>query len=138
MDAVWLAKILVCLFFSVLFLQSGIDKVTDWKGNLEWLTGHFAKSPFRSVVPLLLGTMTLFELATGLCSAAGAVCFLISGPAAVGTAAMALACLSLLMLFTGQRIAKDYPGAGTLAIYFGVALIGLWLMGTPTVHPAAL
>ena len=30
---------------AILFLQSGLDKALDWKGNLAWLTGHFAKSP---------------------------------------------------------------------------------------------
>jgi putative oxidoreductase len=40
---------------------------------------------------------------------------------------LGLSGLALVMLFFGQRVAKDYPGAAVLASYFGVALIGLWL-----------
>jgi hypothetical protein len=125
-----LARAFVCAFFAVLFLQSGLDKITDWKGNLDWLVGHFSKTPFSGIVPLLLGTMALSEVATGLASAAAVVVLVTKGPALVPVAAMGLACLSLLMLFTGQRIAKDYPGAASLATYFAVAVIGLWLVSS--------
>jgi uncharacterized protein (DUF697 family) len=37
--------------------------------------------------------------------------------------------LSLLCLFFGQRLAKDYAGAVVLASYVAVALLGLILVG---------
>ena len=43
--AAWLLQAFISAFLAILFLQSGIDKVVDRRGNLEWLTGHFAKSP---------------------------------------------------------------------------------------------
>ena len=42
-------------------------------------------------------------------------------------AGVELALLSLLCLFFGQRLAKDYPGAAVLAAYFAVAILGLVL-----------
>jgi hypothetical protein len=42
-----------------------------------------------------------------------------------GIVGLGLVCLALCSLFAGQRIAKDYTGAATLATYFGVALLGL-------------
>lgn len=117
---------LVCVFFAILFLQSGVDKLTDWKGNLDWLTGHFAKSPLKSVVPLLLATLTLAELVTGVLSGYGAVRGF-PGDRSWPSVAMVAACATLTMLFFGQRVAKDYPGAATIATYFGVALFGLYL-----------
>ena len=60
-----LAQTLVCLFFGVLFLQSGSDKVIDWKGNLDWLTGHFSATPLKSLVPLMLAMITFLECAAG-------------------------------------------------------------------------
>lgn len=128
MDAILLARTLVCAFFTILFLQSGLDKVVDWKGNLDWLTGHFSKSFFSKATPLLLGVMTGMELLTCVASAFAIVVLWTSGPPEVPIVAMSLACASLLMLFTGQRFAKDYPGAATLATYFAVGLIGLALM----------
>jgi len=44
-------QILVAAFLAILFLQSGIDKIVDRRGNLEWLKGHFAKSALAGVVP---------------------------------------------------------------------------------------
>ena len=41
--ALFIMQVLASAFLAVLFLQSGIDKVTDRRGNLDWLTGHFAK-----------------------------------------------------------------------------------------------
>ena len=128
MDALILARTLVCAFFTILFLQSGLDKVVDWKGNLEWLTGHFSKAFFSKATPLLLGVMTVMELLTCLTSAFAIVVLWTDGPLVVPITAMVLACSSLLMLFTGQRFAKDYPGAATLATYFAVGLIGIALM----------
>lgn len=130
MDFLLVAKVLVCLFFAVLFLQSGFDKVTDWKGNLAWLTGHFSKTMFAKTVPLLLATVTLLELASGFLCLGGAGSILFKGPYWIPQAGLTLCLVSLLMLFTGQRIAKDYAGAATLASYFGVTLLGLWLIST--------
>ena len=60
-----LAQLFTCLFLAILFLQSGIDKVIDRSGNLEWLTGHFAASPLAGLVPLMLTTVTITELLAG-------------------------------------------------------------------------
>ncbi|MFT7350264.1 MAG: hypothetical protein ACI8VZ_002587, partial [Candidatus Paceibacteria bacterium] len=45
-------EILLLLFLLITFLQSGIDKLIDWKGNLSWLTGHFAETPLKNMVPM--------------------------------------------------------------------------------------
>ncbi|MEY4511892.1 MAG: hypothetical protein RLZZ450_4014 [Pseudomonadota bacterium] len=37
-----LVRLAVAALLAILFLQSGIDKVVDRKGNVEWLTGHFS------------------------------------------------------------------------------------------------
>jgi hypothetical protein len=129
MDVLLLAKALVCAFFAVLFLQSGVDKIVDRKGNLDWMTPHFESSPFKGLVPMLLSVLTLMELATGLACAAGVVVALIQGPALVPQAAMTAVCATLIALFTGQRLAKDYAGAVSIASYFAAALLGLALTG---------
>lgn len=122
------AQLLVTAWFAVCFLQSGTDKVIDWKGNLGWLTGHFAKSPLKGVVPLMLGVLTLLELAAGLLCAVGVVALLLGNrnPAQWG---LLLSGATLLALFSGQRIAKDYAGASGLVPYFLTALAGIWLLG---------
>ena len=56
------AQFATALFVAILFLQSGIDKVFDFAGNLAWLTGHFSKTPFRNQVKAMLVTITVAEM----------------------------------------------------------------------------
>src|SRR5205823_12817763 len=72
-NAIYLMQILVAALLAILFLQSGIDKIVDRRGNLEWLKGHFAKSPLAGTVPALLTVITIFEVAAGVLSAVGCV-----------------------------------------------------------------
>ena len=126
--ALLVMRVLAAVFLGILFLQSGIDKVVDRKGNLAWLTGHFAKSPLAKHVPLLLTTITVLEIAAGGLSAAGAVEILTLRTTGVAFLGAALSGVSLVCLFFGQRMAKDYGGAAGLVPYFLVALAAIWLM----------
>ena len=122
-----LPAIFGALLVAILFLQSGLDKVFDWKGNLEWLTGHFAKTFMGRMVPLLLATITVMELAAGITAAVGLVYFLATGSTLIIFFAAIIASASLAALFFGQRIAKDYPGAATIVPYFLLMLFLMWL-----------
>ncbi|MDX2245221.1 MAG: DoxX family protein [Bacteroidia bacterium] len=125
------AQLLVAAFIAILFLQSGIDKIIDRKGNLAWLEGHFGKSPLKNMVPLLLSVITVFEVAAGIVSAVGAGQILFSGQTAIALAGAQLAALSLVMLFFGQRISKDYAGAAILVPYFILAIGAVLLFSLP-------
>src|SRR5437762_6360412 len=109
-----LLQILVSAFLAILFLQSGIDKIVDRRGNLEWLKGHFAKSPLAAVVPLLVTTITIMELAAGALSAVGCLLIFLRRDSTLAFYGAIVAALSILALFFGQRMAKDYAGAGVL------------------------
>ena len=124
---VWLLQALCASFLAILFLQSGLDKVIDWKGNLGWLTGHFAKSPLRGVVQPMLAAITLLELAAGALSAAGLVALVATGSATLAFWGALLSAVSLVALFFGQRMAKEYAGAGGLVPYFLVALVAVYV-----------
>ena len=115
------------LFVAVLFIQSGLDKVFDWKGNLGWLTGHFGKTFMAGMVPVLLGTITVTELATGFLSAAGIIYFFATGSTAAIFYASVIGAGSITALFFGQRVAKDYPGAAVLVPYFILMLVLMYL-----------
>ena len=115
------------LLVSILFIQSGLDKVFDWKGNLEWLTGHFSKTFLRGTVPPMLATITVMELATGFLSVAGIVYFLLAGSTILIFYASVLGAASIVALFFGQRVAKDYAGAAVLIPYFILLIILIYL-----------
>jgi diacylglycerol kinase len=127
-DAIFIMQILVSAFLAILFLQSGIDKVVDRRGNLEFLKGHFAKSPLAGMVPLLVTVITVLEIATGALSALGCVLIILMRDSTVAFYGAVLAAVSILALFFGQRMAKDYAGAAVLVPYFLVTLIAIYLL----------
>ncbi len=100
----------------------------DWKGNLQWLTPHFSKTPFKGMVPVLLAVLLLTETAAGISCLLGMLELLFGAPAGMAFLGAVLGNLALLMLLFGQRIAKDYDGARTIAIYFVPAVFLLFLL----------
>lgn len=124
----WVIQTLISAFWAILFIQSGMDKLIDRKGNLEWLKGHFSNSFLASTVPLLLSTITLFEVASGVVSAFGVLEVLIYRTYCLAFLGALLSGVSLIMLFFGQRVAKDYAGAGALVPYFILVIIDLYFL----------
>ena len=120
-----ISQILIALFLAICFLQSGIDKIIDHKGNLNWLTGHFSNSPLKSLVPLLLTIITITELLGGFLCIVGIFDFLINGTKLLMLYGFIINAISLVALFFGQRIAKDYEGAAVLLGYFILSIIGI-------------
>src|SRR6185436_7890926 len=125
--AMYLLQIFASGFLAILFLQSGIDKVVDRRGNLEWLKGHFAKSPLAGLVPLLVTIITILEIAAGGLSAVGCLLIILTRDSTLAFYGAAFASISIIALFFGQRMAKDYPGAATLVPYFILSLVSLYL-----------
>ena len=115
-------------FLAILFLQSGIDKVIDRRGNLDWLQGHFAKSPLAGMVPLMVTVITIMELAAGALSGIGCVLIFLRRDSTLAFYGAVLAGLSIVALFFGQRMAKDYAGAGVLVPYFLLTLVAIYLL----------
>src|SRR6184192_4934065 len=104
-ESSWLLQILVSAFLAILFLQSGIDKIVDRRGNLEFLQGHFAKSPLAGTVPLLVTVITVLEIAAGALSAIGCAIIILTRDPAMACYGAVISALSILGLFFGQRMA---------------------------------
>lgn len=119
---------LILIFTAITFLQSGIDKLVDWKGNYGWLTGHFKGTFMGGMVSLLLGTILVLEVITGLLALAAIFTLWMSENLILSQWALGLAAVTLLMLLFGQRVAKDYAGAFTIVGYFIVVVFGLFLV----------
>src|SRR5438045_3450660 len=126
--AAWLLQAFISLFLAILFLQSGIDKLVDRRGNLQWLTGHFATSPLAKMVPLLLLAITALELSAGGLSAIGAVDLLFTHDPIWAFYGACIAAIAILCLFFGQRMAKEYAGAAVLVPYFILTILAIILL----------
>ncbi len=128
-QAIYLMQTFTAAFLAILFLQSGIDKIVDRRGNLEWLKGHFAKSALAGVVPAMLTTITILVLAAGILSAIGCLFVLLSRDSTVAFYGAIISAIAIISLFFGQRMAKDYAGAAVLVPYFLITLVAIYLLG---------
>jgi len=122
------ASMLILLFLAVTFIQSGYDKISDWKSNVDWLKGHFAQTFLRNSVPVALLTILALEVVAGILCVVGAIQLFTIGERTFGFYGAVFSCVTLIFLLFGQRIAKDYDGARTIAIYFIPAVMAVfWL-----------
>jgi hypothetical protein len=125
--AIYLMQILASAFLAILFLQSGIDKIVDRHGNLEWLKGHFAKSPLARMVPALLTAITMLEVGAGALSAIGCVLVVLLHDPTIALYGAILSAAAVTGLFFGQRVAKEYAGAAVLVPYFLLTLVAIYV-----------
>ncbi|HEV2644435.1 MAG TPA: hypothetical protein VGT98_17115 [Candidatus Elarobacter sp.] len=127
--AYWLLQALASLFLAVLFLQSSLDKIFDRRGNLDYLTEHFAKSPLAGTVGPMFLVITIMELTAGILSGLGSLLVVLKHDPTIAFWGATVAATSLTALFFGQRVSKDYAGAAVLVPYFLLALAAMWLTG---------
>ncbi|TVZ56392.1 DoxX-like protein [Lutibacter sp. Hel_I_33_5] len=123
-----ITEILILLFLVITFLQSGFDKILDWNGNVSFIKDHFKNSPFKNSVPLLLGIILVIELIAGILMVVGIFQLATSGIKNLALLGAELSALTLIFLLIGQRLAKDYAGAMSLAVYFIITIFGVFLL----------
>jgi hypothetical protein len=128
LDFYSLLKVFSGFLFSALFLQSGFDKLIDFKGNRAWIASYFEKSPFRSFSTVLFMLLTLAELAAGLASILGAVSYMFVQLVWLLQTGIALSALALLFIFVGQRVAKDYASAANTIAYIAAAMLAWYIV----------
>ena len=121
-------EILILFFLIVTFMQSGIDKIIDWRGNVEFIKSHFENSPLKNNVPLLLAIILAIEVVAGLLMAIGVYQIYTSGLKEIALIGVELSAIALILLLIGQRLAKDYAGAMSLAVYFIITIFGVFLL----------
>jgi hypothetical protein len=130
-EATCLMQVFASAFLAILFLQSGIDKIVDRRGNFEWLKGHFAKSPVAGIVPALLICITILEVAAGALSGIGCLLIIVLKDSTIAFYGAILSAAAITALFFGQRIAKEYAGAAVLVPYFLLTLVAIYLLARP-------
>lgn len=120
-----LVQLLAAAYLSITFIQSSLDKIFNYKSNLDWLKGQFSKTFLAGTVSLLLPLLTLTELAAGLLTALGGIFVLCGWKSELLAGGFVVAGIAMLMLLFGQRVSKEYAGAASLTGYFLIMLVGL-------------
>src|SRR5256714_5195568 len=126
--ASYILQILVSAILAVLFLQSGLDKVIDRKGNRAYLDEHFANSPLAGNVGPMFFVVTILEISSLVLSSVGCLLLLATRNATIAFFGALVAAVNLIALFFGQRVSKDYAGAAALVPYFLLAIAAIYLL----------
>ena len=127
-SAFYIMQLLASAFLAILFLQSGLDKIVDRRGNRAYLEQHFAKSPLASTVGPMFLVVTILEVSAGALSGIGCAVLLLTHDSTVAFLGAIVGGVNLTALFFGQRVAKDYAGAAALVPYFLLALTAIYLL----------
>ena len=117
--------ILVLAFFSIVFIQSGVDKVFDYKGNLSFLNDLLRGFFSRPLITFALISVTILELTSGTMCLIGIFDAIFNLSYFIGKLGLIIGSLALLVLLFGQRVSKNYEGAKTIAVYFILTMLGI-------------
>ena len=124
------AEVLLLIFLIITFIQSGIDKLLDWNGNISFIKEHFKNSPLKNTVPLLLGIVLIIEIVAGVLMSIGVYELYTSEAKEIALLGVELSAIALIFLLIGQRLAKDYAGAMSLGVYFIITIGGVFLLNS--------
>ncbi len=115
-------------FLAIVFLQSGFDKLFNFKKELAWIRQKFARNILHDFISPIFIVLTLAEIISGIIAAVGVIQLLFFNNSTLAIYGAVATCSTLLMLLFGQRFTKDYSGAATLVPYFIVAILGLYFL----------
>ena len=123
-----LCQILIAAFLFIAFFQSGLVKIVDRDGNLEFLKTHFSGSPLVKIIPTLLLLLTFLEIIGSLILGYGVYYAFVNRSTLWIFYGFVVIAITIIILFAGQRIAKDYLGAADLVPYFILIMLGIMSM----------
>jgi len=122
------AEILLLLFFIITYFLSVIEKIADRENTIAYYTNHFKKTILSKMIPLLLIQVIIFEIAALILLGVGLYFLITENSISIAKIGLEISALTLLQFLVGQRLAKDYPGAMNITIYFILNIIGIYLL----------
>jgi uncharacterized membrane protein YphA (DoxX/SURF4 family) len=115
-------------FMAVVFLQSGFDKLTNYKREMAWIRQKFARSFLHDYVAPLFFILSISEVVSGLLSVAGFLQILFTCCSYLAIYGAWASTLTMIMLIFGLRFTKDYTGAASLIPYFIAFILTLYFL----------
>ena len=123
-------EILILFFLIITYLISSFEKINDWKGNVTFIKSHFKASPLKNNVAFLLAILLILEIVASILMTVGVYQIYTSEIKEIALLGIELSAVSLIFMLIGQRLAKDYPGAMSLGVYFIITLGGVYLLNS--------
>ena len=122
------ASVLVLLFLAVTFIMSTHEKLFHWTDTMAWMKPHFENTILKNYVPFATGILVLLEIVSSILCLVGIIELYFYDVRLFGFYGAVYSCITLLFMLFGQRLAKDFDGARTIAIYFVIAVLGVFWM----------
>ena len=123
-------EVFILLFLIITYVISGYEKISDWKGNVNFIKNHFQNSPLKNSVPFLLAILLTLEIIASILMIIGVYQIYTLEVKEIALLGIELSAVSLIFMLIGQRLAKDYPGAMSLGVYFIITLCGVYLLNS--------
>ena len=127
-DPLVLCQILIALFLIIALIQSAVDKIIDRDENIMFFNNHFSKSIIKNYSSFALTFLTCLELLCGCVLIFGIYYSFQERTTLWIFYGLVLSAINFIILFLGQRIAKDYVGAADLVPYFILIILGIMSM----------
>lgn len=115
----------ISLFFVITFLQSGFDKLMHQEGNIAWFKSQFKDTFIAPIITPMFWIITLQELICGGLLIYGCIELYLHKSSDILLLGFFLSFSTLIQLFFGQRIAKDYVGASGIIPYIIVSILAI-------------
>jgi len=77
-----------------------------------------------------LAVILIIEIVAGILMIIGTYQIYTSGLKEIALIGIELSAIALIFLLIGQRLAKDYAGAMSLAVYFMITILGVYLFNS--------
>lgn len=120
--------VLISIFLFITYSFSFYDKVSAMDQSFVFYKEHFKDTWILKILKPSLWLISFLEFSICLLLVYGSYSFLQDeNHELLKTAFISSSCLLLLFL-VGQRIAKDYPGATSLGVYFLINVLGIYLL----------
>ena len=125
-----LEALLIVLFLIVTFGISLIEKLANLKETISYISEIFKTSFIRNFVKPLIAILMLLEVLTLFFLAVGVFQLYFQNEKEMALLGIVFSCFSIIYMLIGQRIAKDYPGATSLTIYFILSIFGIYILNS--------
>lgn len=122
------AELLILIFFIITYIFSITEKLADWKGTVAFYTNHFKGTILEKIIQFLLVNILIFEIVCFILLVSGVYFLVFENSQMIAKIALEISAITLLQFLVGQRIAKDYPGAMNITVYFILNCIGIYLL----------
>lgn len=123
-----LPELAILIFLIITFGFSIIEKIADWKGTISYIQENFKNTLIKNFIKPLIAFLVGLEILSLFFLTIGIYEILNSQEKQFALLGCVFSTISILYMLIGQRIAKDYPGATSLAVYFLISVFGIFLL----------